>query len=68
MFCCPMFYIYINGLRDVFFAFPQELAIFDSFFDHSLIDFHLFGVEFIESDRILAFNWAVLGFDHVPVL
>ena len=67
-FRCPMSYIYIDGLSDVFFAFLQELAIFNSFFNSSFIDFHLFWVEFIKSSRILAFNWVVLGFDPVPVL
>ena len=60
--------IYIDGLSDVFFTFLQELAMFNSFFNSSFVDFHLFGAEFIKSSRILTFNWAVLGFDPVPVL
>ena len=61
-------FIYIDGLSDVFFTFLQELAIFDSFFNSGFVDFHLFGVEFIKSSRILAFKGVVLGFDPVPVL
>ena len=66
-FRCPMSYKYRWPQRCLL-HFSSRTAIFNSFFNSSFVDFHLFGVEFIKSSRILTFNWAILWFDPVPVL